>query len=215
MRESRLIHRVNDLHWRHSIAPSAPGEYSRWRLIRHAVTAITCVFFCCTILLAQQPRPNEYQVKAAYLYNFAKFVKWPVATAPDKNGSFSICVLGPDPFGGTLDSTLAGESLDNKPVVVKRISKPQGTADCRILFINSAEQGHLKEILAALDQESILTVSDMPDFSERGGMIQFVLEGGKVRFEVNLSSAEKARLTLSSELLKVATTVKRNTSPGD
>jgi len=109
---------------------------------------------------------------------------------------------------------LLGESLDNKPVVVKRISKPQSTADCRILFINSAEQSHLKEILST-GSESILTVSDMPDFSERGGMIQFVLEGGRVRFAVNLTSTERARLTLSSELLKVATAVKRNASPGD
>jgi len=187
----------------------------RGRLVLCALRAIACAFFCSTILLAQQPKPSEYQVKAAYLYNFAKFVKWPAAAAPDKDGSFSICVLGPDPFGGALDSPLAGESLDNKPVVVKRISKPQSTSDCRILFINSAEQSHLKEILTAVDQESILTVSDMPDFSERGGMIQFVLEGGKVRFAVNLTSTERARLTLSSELLKVATAVKRTTSPGD
>jgi len=191
------------------------GDVLRGRLVRFTLRAIACAFFCSTVLLAQQPKPSEYQVKAAYLYNFAKFVKWPVATTLDRNGSFSICVLGPDPFGGALDALLVGESLDNKPVVVKRISKPQSTADCRILFINSAEQSHLKEILTELDQESILTVSDMPDFSERGGMIQFVLEGGRVRFAVNLTSTERARLTLSSELLKVATAVKRNASPGD
>jgi len=99
-------------------------------------------------------------------------------------------------------------------LAVKRISTPRDAGECRILFISSTEENHLKEILVALDESSILTVSDMPSFSRRGGMIQFVLEGDKVRFEINLTRAETAKLTLSSELLKVATTVRRNARQG-
>ena len=167
-----------------------------------------------TALLAQQPKPNEYQVKATYLYNFGRFIKWP-ETAPAGKDSFSVCVLGQDPFGPVLDSTLAGEALDGKPVVLRRFSKPQDAGDCRILFISTTEEKHLKEILTVLDEGGVLTVSDMPGFTRRGGMIQFVLEGDRVRFEINLSSAESARLVLSSELLKVATNVKRNGRSGD
>ena len=171
--------------------------------------------FVTTSLFAQQPKPNEYQVKATYLYNFGRFVKWPGTAPADKAGSFSVCVLGQDPFGSVLDSTLAGEALDGKPVVLRRISKPQDGVDCRILFISSAEEKHLKEILTALDESGVLTVSDMPDFTRRGGMIQFLLEGDRVRFEINLTRAESARLILSSELLKVAASVKRNGRSGD
>jgi hypothetical protein len=153
-------------------------------------------------------------VKAVYLYNFGRFVHWPPTATAGKRDSFSICILGQDPFGPSLDSTLAGETLDGKPLAVKRISTPGDAGECRILFISSTEENHLKEILAALDESSILTVSDMPAFSRRGGMIQFVLEGDKVRFEINLTKAETAKLTLSSELLKVATTVRRNVREG-
>ena len=183
--------------------------------LRFLTMVIATVFFTAALLPAQQPKPNEYQVKAAYLYNFGRFVKWPAGIAADKGDSFAVCVLGHDPFGSTLDATLAGEALDGKPVVIRRIARPQDAADCRILFVSSTEEHHLKEILAAIDQASVLTVSDIPGFSRRGGIIQFIAEGERVRFEINLESAENARLVLSSELLKVAATVRRNTRSGD
>jgi hypothetical protein len=189
------------------------GLLGYWPPVAVALLALT--FFGTTGLLAQQPKPSEYQVKATYLYNFGRFVKWPGTVPAGKGDSFSVCVLGQDPFGAILDSTLAGEALDGKPVVLRRISKPQDAGDCRILFISSAEEKHLKEILTALDESDVLTVSDMPGFARRGGMIQFVLEGDRVRFEINLTSAESARLVLSSELLKVASSVKRSGRSGD
>jgi hypothetical protein len=176
---------------------------------------IALAFFTATGLLAQQAKPSEYQVKAAYLYNFGRFVKWPAGVAAGKGDSFPVCVLGRDPFGSILDSTLAGEALEGKPVAIRRIAREQDAADCRILFVSSTEEHHLKEILAAIDQAGVLTVSDIPGFSRRGGMIQFVMEGDRVRFEINLATAESARLVLSSELLKVAATVRRNARSGD
>jgi YfiR/HmsC-like len=189
---------------------------NRYLRVCHCATAVLVIFALLHIpaLQAQQPKVSEYQVKAVYLYNFGRFVQWPANAPTAKGDSFSICVLGQDPFGQTLDSTLAGETLDGKPVAVKRISTARDAGNCRILFISSTEESHLKDILAALDESCILTVSDMPAFSRRGGMIQFVLEGDKVRFEINLTKAETAKLTLSSELLKVATTVRRNAQPG-
>ncbi len=169
----------------------------------------------CVCLHAQQSKPSEYQVKAAYLYNFGRFVKWPPGLAAGKGDSFPVCVLGRDPFGSILDSTLAGEALEGKPVVIRRVTRPQDATDCRILFVSSTEEHHLKEILAAIDQAGVLTVSDIPGFSRRGGMIQFVVEGDRVRFEINLASTESARLVLSSELLKVAAAVRRNARSGD
>lgn len=154
---------------------------------------------------ASPSKPTEYQVKAAYLYNFGKFIRWPAA---GKNDSFAICVLGHDPFGPTLDATLAGETIDGRKVVATRLSRAQDAAECRILFISASEAARLNEILAGLGKAGVLTVSDMPQFTERGGMIQFVLEGDRVRFEVNLAAAQRAGLSPSSELLKVATSVR-------
>jgi hypothetical protein len=178
-------------------------------------TAIALVLLVATSLPAQESRPGEYQVKAAYLFNFGKFVKWPAAIPAEKDNSFTFCVLGQDPFGRALDSILAGEDLSGKPVAIRRIAKPQDSGPCRVLFISSTEESHLKEILTVIDDSGVLTVSDIPGFSRRGGMIQFVVEGNKVRFEINLTSAENAKLTLSSELLKVAAAVRRSAPPGD
>jgi hypothetical protein len=165
--------------------------------------------------LAQRPKPSDYDVKAAYLYNFGRFVEWPGKVETSQGGSFRVCVLGQDPFGPSLDTTLAGETIAGKSVVAKRISSAQESGNCQILFLGVSEASRLNKIIAELDQKSVLTVSDMPQFLNSGGMIQFVLEGKNVRFEVNLTAAQRAGLTLSSELLKVATAVRRNPQPGD
>jgi YfiR/HmsC-like len=180
-----------------------------------AGVVVTLALFGTAGLLAQQPRPNEYQVKAAYLYNFGKFVEWPAIATAANHDPFLICVLGKDPFGTSLDATIAGEAINGERVLAKRVSKPQEALNCRVLFISSSEEAQLKEILATLAKASVLTVSDMPQFTRGGGMIQFVQEASRVRFEVNLTVAERAGLTLNSQLLKVAISVRRNSQPGD
>jgi hypothetical protein len=164
---------------------------------------------------AQTSRPTEYQVKAAYLYNFGKFVEWPVAAVQPSGDSFDICVLGEDPFGASLDRAVANETIAGKHVVARQIPLPQDAAHCQVLFISSSENKRLKQILVSLGAASVLTVSDLPGFTEHGGMVQFVMEDNKVRFEVNSTSAQRAGLTLSSELLKVATTVRKSAQLGD
>jgi hypothetical protein len=163
----------------------------------------------------QHSKPTDYEVKAAYLYNFSRFVEWPANAKQAQDSSFNICVLGQDPFGPALNATLADESIAGKSVVAKQIPTPQDAVNCRVLFISSSEDSRLKQILTTVSDTSVLTVSDLPQFTRRGGMIQFIVEGSRVRFEVNLATAERAGLTLSSELLKVATTVRRSAQLGD
>ncbi|MGA9511139.1 MAG: YfiR family protein [Candidatus Sulfotelmatobacter sp.] len=163
----------------------------------------------------QHAKPTEYEVKATYLYNFSRFVEWPAEPLQAQSDSFAICVLGDNPFGPALKATVAQETISGKSVVAKQVPAPQDAISCRVLFISSSEDKRLKEILTSLGTASVLTVSDLPNFAQRGGMVQFILEGNKVRFEVNSSTAERAGLTLSSELLKVAVNVRRSTQLGD
>jgi len=192
-------------------APWSSHGFRAWLValaVAWALVAVPC-------LRAQSLKHTDYDVKAAYLYNFGHFVEWPVNVAAAKNDSFTVCVLGQDPFGPVLDAALAGETIAGKRVAARRISTLQESGSCQILFLSSAEEARLNKIIEALNKQAVLTVSDMPQFSQRGGMIQFVLEGKRVRFEVNLAAVQHAGLTLSSELLKVATTVRRNSSSGD
>jgi hypothetical protein len=188
--------------------------WKRMRRLAAALIAMAWMMFGVTPLTGQQVKASEYQVKAAYLYNFGRFVEWP-AKAADANNAFTVCVLGQDPFGLALNATLADETIHGKSVVAKRIPDLAEAVNCRILFISSSEAERLKQILAALKDASVLTVSDLPNFSQSGGMVQFTMEGSRVRFEVNLAPAERAGLVLSSELLKVAVNVRRGGAVGD
>jgi YfiR/HmsC-like len=176
---------------------------------RCVIGAVLLLLLACTV--AAQPAagsPADVQVKAAYLYKFGAFVRWPSSAA---NGNeFPICVLGRDPFGNILDSTIEGESLGRKKLTAVRISSAREATRCRIVFISSSEEGRLQSVIAELSQIPVLTVSDIPQFAERGGMIGFVLQNARVRFEVNDTSAQKSGLTLSSQLLKIATAVKHS-----
>jgi hypothetical protein len=184
-------------------------------LRQFAATVLAAVLSCSVGLEAQYTKPTEYQVKATYLYNFTRFVEWPAQSLSGQSDSFAICVLGENPFGSALQAAVAQETIAGKSVVAKQILATQDAANCRVLFISSSEDKRLKQILGTLGTASVLTVSDLPKFAQRGGMVEFVLEGNKVRFEVNSVTAERAGLTLSSELLKVAVNVRRSVQLGD
>ena len=194
------------------------GTYTRWAhrvLPRLAIVAISWVLIVPPGMQGQHSKPKEYEVKATYLYSFSRFVEWPGQAPQVLTDSFAICVLGENPFGPVLEATVAQETIAGKSVVARHIPTPQDALKCRVLFISSSEEKQLKQILACLGTASVLTVSDLPQFTDRGGMIQFILEGNRVRFEVNLAPAEHAGLTLSSELLKVAVNVRKTAQPGD
>ncbi len=163
------------------------------------------------VLSAQAAPPTQDEVEAAYLYNFAKFVTWPATSTTDV---LSVCILGKDPFGATLDEIIAGEEIDGRHLTVRRLADEHSVQSCAILFIGESESSHLDRDLSAVSRLPILTVSDLPGFMEKGGTIQFVLQGNRVRFEVNLNAARKCGIVLSSQLLKVATRVVGNL-PGE
>ena len=182
--------------------------------VRLALLAGVGALVCFPARSIRASHPSEYEVKAAYLYNFGRFVQWPNDIPSSRVDQFPICVLGADPFGPALDVTISGEKIGGKSVVARRISEIGTATTCRVLFISSSEDKRVKEILAAAEKLSILTVSDIPRFIEDGGMVQFILADRTVRFAINLDAAQQARLNLSSQLLKVAVQVKGNPRPG-
>ena len=193
------------------------GRAARWlRQILASGTVVALAGVPSTVLNlnGEQARPTESQVQVAYLYNFGKFVQWPADAPVAKSGYFNICIYGLDPFGPILNTTVVGEKIDGKGVLAKRVADLHEAASCQILFISSSENSRLSKILEGLSGAAVLTVSDMPQFLERGGMIHFILDKKRVRFEVDLTATQNAGLNLSSELLKVAAAVKGSPSPG-
>lgn len=145
----------------------------------------------------------EYEVKAAFLLNFARFVEWPSLGETSPGAPFTICILGGDPFDQTIDQIVRGEKIDNRPLVVQRVHRPENV--CQVLFISSSET----DVARILKQAApgVLTVGETPGFLRDGGMINFVVENRRVRFDINRAAAEHASLRISSRLLGVARAV--------
>jgi hypothetical protein len=191
---------------------TAFSSVKRWRRLNTALFYPLFILAICDLpASAQSPRPTEFQVKAAYLYNFGKFVRWPESASSRQ--VFTMCVFGNDPFDGALQQVTDGQKVNGLSVEVRQVTALDEIKGCRVLFINGEEPGWRSGIATA-KKLSVLTVGDAPDFLERGGMIQFVLIANRVRFEVNLDAAREAGLQLSAELLKVAAKVVAQNSPG-
>jgi len=156
---------------------------------------------------AQSRMAPEYEIKAAFLYNFAKFIEWPDGTfADDTNATITLCVICQDSFCDILLS-LRDKTVKNKKLVVKRCKQVQNLEECHILFIGSSESKKWRQILKAVENRNVLTIGEMEGFSEFGGMINFILVKNKVRFEINVDAAKRAGFKLSSKLLKLANIV--------
>lgn len=153
---------------------------------------------------AQEAQPTEYQLKAAFLFNFAMFVEWPQQAFAERTSPFVIGVLGENPFHDDLSKTLQNKKIDDHPLVVKEIRVPADATNCHLLFISASEKKRLPELLQSLKGTSVLTVSEIEQFTEEGGMINFVLQGTKVRFQINKDTASAAGLRISSKLMNLA-----------
>jgi YfiR/HmsC-like len=157
---------------------------------------------------ASDHEASEYQVKAAYLYQFLNFVSWPESATPAPNTPFQICVLGVDPFAADLDNIVRGKRVHGHYVHVQRMSSPSSTRGCHILFISASERNRLALVLEAVAGLPLLTVSELQDFERKGGMIRFVLEHENVRLRINPDTSAAAGLQISAKLLAVATVVR-------
>ncbi len=161
---------------------------------------------------AQSAASKEYQIKAAFLFNFVQFVEWPANTFTNNEAPFSIGILGEDPFGKALDETIQGETIQKRKLIIHRAQKWEDLQNCQIIFISRSEKGKVAEILSKLNARSVLTVSEFQGFANRGGVINFYLEGNKVRFEINAAIAQRQGLKLSSQLLSVGKIVETDSA---
>jgi hypothetical protein len=153
---------------------------------------------------AAPARSPEYQVKAAFLFNFAQFIEWPTNALPQPQTPLIIGILGPDPFDTALDEIVRGEAVKGHPLIVQRYRELEDVGACHILFINETDATKLERIFARLNGRNILTVGDAEAFTQRGGMIRFFTEQNKIRLEINVAATQKAGLTISSRLLRLA-----------
>jgi len=152
--------------------------------------------------------PTEYEVKAAWIFKFVKYVEWPADRFEERRSPIVIGVLGRDPFGKILDKTFAGKRHDQRPFVILRSKKVEELRRCHILFVPGSEKGRVKEIVASLKGRSVLLIGEWEGFASRGGIVNFYLKDKRVRFEINPEAAVREKLKISSKLLRVARIVK-------
>ena len=153
---------------------------------------------------AQPAQPSEHQIKAAFIFNFAKFVEWPVAAFTNAATPMVVGVLGENPFGPDLEAAIRNKFINQHPLEVNTFVEPAAATNCHILFISRSEKKRLPEILQALSSLGVLTVSEMDGFIEAGGMINFVKDNNKMRFQINEPAAKKSGFKISSKLLSLA-----------
>jgi YfiR/HmsC-like len=156
-----------------------------------------------------QGQVNEYQVKAFFLYNFARYVDWPSESFKAAPDPIVICILGQNPFGNALEQATTGKVIEGRPIIIREVESIQPLSNCHILFVNSSERKRFRTMAATLKGSGVLTVGEAQGFTADGGVINFKLEDGKVRFEINVDAAGQEHLHISSKLLSLAQIVKR------
>jgi YfiR/HmsC-like len=180
---------------------------------RFILALLTMLIAICLITAqecqAQESLP-EYQVKAAYLFNFLKFVEYPGESFADPLAPIVIGVVGDDPFGSALPQVVIGKTVQGRDLVIHVYRPGEDLRDAHILFISASERKRLPTILASLRGSSVLTVSDAAGFLDAGGMIQFLNENDRVRFAINTDATTRAKLKVSSKLLSLARPVGGN-----
>jgi hypothetical protein len=169
--------------------------------LRTAACLAALVFFAAG---AQAAPDREHRIKAVFLYNFAQFVAWPDSAFRGKHDSLVVGVLGEDPFDAYLDEVVRGEKVEGRPIAVRRFRRAGDIGACHVLFISASESRRLDAVMADLGDKSILTVGESDSFIQRGGMVRFVTESGKIRLQINLEAVQKARLSVSAKLLRLA-----------
>ena len=173
-----------------------------------ALISIAILVSAVTPLSARAKKPllYEYRIKAAFLYNFAKFIQWPKSAFIDPESPVFICILGQDPFMGALQS-IAGKTIRGRRIVISHSKNVMAVKGCHILFVAESEKSRIKHTISKFKGSPVLTVSDMDAFVKAGGMIGMVRVENRIRFHINLVSAQESGLMISSQLLKLAQSV--------
>lgn len=168
------------------------------------------VLLCIACLLTPRVaagQPTEYEVKAAFLLNFTRFVEWPQMAFPDPGAPLVIGIVGEDPFGDVLPKLVQGQKAQGRPIEIRRFREAEDCGDCHVLFLSRSVADEAKRILRRLGSRPVLTVNENEDFVRDGGVIRFALVNETVRFDINLKAAEAAELKVSSKLVAVARSV--------
>ena len=195
------------------------AKNSMFRRLQILIVALSISLSWAPGAFAQSPEvsdSSEYLIKAGFIFNFAKFVEWPSNAFAQPDSPIVIGILGTDPFGTIIDKIVQDKKIGARGFVVKRLkwgADLKELRECKILFIGASERAHMDELVQMLRGLPILTVGETPGFAERGGVIRFVLEDNRVRFEVNVVAARQADLTISSRLLTLARIIQQ--SAGD
>ncbi len=155
------------------------------------------------IIQAETDRFSENDIKAAYLYNFAKFVEWPAASFNTPNAPIILCILGSPPFDKAL-KTIQNKPVRDRLLLIRHCRNIEDLEGCHMLFVSDSEKENMAAILSRVKNQPILTISDIDGFVNSGGIIKFIRSGNKIRFEVNVGAAEKASIKISSRMLKIA-----------
>ena len=171
-------------------------------------TCLLIVLAACVSLCpagkAQSDQPTEYAVKAAFLFNFTKFVEWPESSFDGADSPIVIGIVGDDPFGDNLARIVAGQKVQGRGIVIRNKRYSDDFRTCHVLFISTSERHHSNQILADLQASAVLTVSDNEGFADAGGVMQFVTEDNHIRFVINLNAAARNHLHVSAKLLALA-----------
>lgn len=193
------------------------GQARVSRLTRNSILVVallTVAFVFPTRLAWTQSRPHaEYEVKAAFLFNFAKFIEWPPNSFASPQTPMALCVLGKDPFEQILDDTLRGRAIGNRPLEARRLRDISEARHCHMVFVSSSVSPRLAEIIESLRGANVLLVGDSNGFAASGGTIQFTMEGDLVRFTINIDAVNRAGLMFSSKLRALARIVHDQDDP--
>jgi hypothetical protein len=193
-----------------SVSPSRRGPSeprSFFPVLCHAIPVLLLLPLLLPYDIDAQSQPEEYRVKAALVFHFAQLVDWPPSAFPTDSSPLNICTIGQDPFHGDLETTLQGKSVGARAVHIRHPKEVQDLVGCHIVFIGANENKRLPQVLAELGKSPVMTFGESDGFLEQGGMVCFMLEDGKIRFDINLDPAEQAGVKVGSRLLLLAKTV--------
>ena len=179
------------------------NDYLRRLVGLMGMTALCWFMMTAHCAWSQTLKPTEYQVKAAFLFNIAKFVEWPERSFTGPEAPFIFGILGDDPFGNDIDA-VKKRSINGRNVQVRRFKELQEVTNCNVLFISSSETVRIETILQRLGKTGMLLVSDINRFADRGGMINFVVQDNRVGFKINIDAVSRAGITIHSRVLNMA-----------